>query len=212
MSPPLATVTVRHVFWRWLGVVSLGQVAGLTMPLTAALVVADRVDGWPRLLVLFSAGAGGGALLGWAQALVLRGLLSDLRHRDWVVRTAFAAGVAWSIGLAPTAVEPVWQQWPGAMQAMAALDALAASPPRRRCGPVDGAAPPYTWRRALDRLDGGGLARRAAVSPSSRSPSGTQGSSRYSSRSWVSSPGWEWPWRWRPCDRLGVVRLLLRGP
>ena len=124
VSPSLATITVRHVWWRWLGVVSLGLVVGLVVPLTAALVVADRVDGWP-LILLLAAGAGGGALLGWAQALVLRGLLSDFRCRDWVVRTAFAAGVAWSIGLAPTALDPVWQQWPGAVQAMAALDVLA---------------------------------------------------------------------------------------
>lgn len=124
-SPLPATVAVPHLWWRWVRIVALGQVAAFTLPLTAALVVADRADGWARLLVLMAAGAGGGALLGWAQALVLRGALAGFRRRDWVVRTALAAGVAWSIGLAPTALEPIWQQWPGAVQAMAALDAVA---------------------------------------------------------------------------------------
>jgi Ca2+-transporting ATPase len=103
--------------------VSLGETAGFLMPVAAILVMGDRLDGWGPIVLLLAAGAAEGAVLGWSQALVLGRVLSEFSRRDWVVRTALAAVVAWSIGITPSALEPVWQQWPGAVQAMAALDA-----------------------------------------------------------------------------------------
>lgn len=50
---------------------------------------------------MVAAGAVEGAVLGTAQALVLRSYLPALELRAWVGRTALGAVIAWAIGMTP---------------------------------------------------------------------------------------------------------------
>lgn len=87
--------------WRWVGRTTLGEVAGFLAPVLVVLSV-DDLGGGLRLLALLFAGAVEGAFLGWAQASVLVPLVPGLSGRDWILRTAMAAVVAWAIGMGPS--------------------------------------------------------------------------------------------------------------
>lgn len=85
----------------WFLSVTVGECAGFAAPaLTAALLngSADRVF-VPAMLL---AGGIEGAVLGFAQARVLRRALDDLPVAAWTEVTAAAAVVAYAIGLAPS--------------------------------------------------------------------------------------------------------------
>ena len=68
--------------------------SGLQLP---ALVVGGMVEG---------------AALGVAQALVLRRVLPGFRTTAWVVATSAAAGLAWLLGMLPSATHATWSTWP----------------------------------------------------------------------------------------------------
>lgn len=53
-------------------------------------------------LALLAAGAVEGAMLGWGQATVLRGVLPGLRRPQWIIFTAAGAVVAYLTGLTPS--------------------------------------------------------------------------------------------------------------
>lgn len=85
----------------WFVSVTVGECAGFAAPaLTAALLSgsADRVF-VPAMLM---AGAIEGAVLGFAQARVLRRALDDLPVAAWIGVTAAAAVVAYAIGFVPS--------------------------------------------------------------------------------------------------------------
>lgn len=92
------TVTApAHPLWRtWFVAVTAGEFVGFLIPACAGALFAESV------LVLVAAGAVEGALLGTAQALVLRRVLPGLPLRAWIAATAAAAALAWSIGLVPS--------------------------------------------------------------------------------------------------------------
>ena len=84
----------------WFVSVTVGEFAGFAAPALAGALLAgapDRVFA-PALLL---AGAVEGAVLGVAQARVLRRVLDDLPIGRWIGVTAAAAVVAYGIGLAP---------------------------------------------------------------------------------------------------------------
>lgn len=54
------------------------------------------------------AGAGEGAVLGWAQSRVLRDVLTGFVAGDWIRNTALAAGIAWSLGMLPGLLQAVF--------------------------------------------------------------------------------------------------------
>lgn len=87
--------------WRsWLAWVTLGEIAGFAVPalVGASAVAAPIAVQVPALLV---AGAVEGAVLGVAQARVLRRALPAVSPPEWTAATAAGAGVAWSAGLTP---------------------------------------------------------------------------------------------------------------
>ncbi|MGY1736010.1 hypothetical protein [Geodermatophilus sp. SYSU D00684] len=95
-------MTTPTALWRrWLLVVTAGEALGFLVPVTAVLLGAADLPGPAALAVLAAAGAAEGALLGAAQAAVLAPVLPGLSRRDWTVRTAAAAVVAWFLGTAP---------------------------------------------------------------------------------------------------------------
>lgn len=99
---------------RWVRWATAGEFVGFLIPaLVAALVLVD-----PQPYSYPAAVAGGaleGAVLGWAQLHVLRGVVPAVSGRRWVVGTAVAAAVAWAIGLLPSTAYDVWSRWPGAV-------------------------------------------------------------------------------------------------
>lgn len=99
-------------FWRWVTIVSLGELVGFALPVTVGVLTVDSPWAYPLLLV---AGAVEGALLAAAQVLALRGRLS-LRGGRWIVLTALAAVVAYAIGLLPSTFASVWTVWPVIVQ------------------------------------------------------------------------------------------------
>ncbi|WP_206340225.1 hypothetical protein [Blastococcus litoris] len=89
--------------WRsWVARTTLGETVGFLFPVLVVLSGADDLAAVPRLAVLLLAGAAEGAVLGWAQSSVLAQVVPELSRRDWIVRTALAAVVAWAVGLGPS--------------------------------------------------------------------------------------------------------------
>jgi hypothetical protein len=89
------TAPARPLWRTWFVAVTLGEFVGFLVPACAGALFVESV------LVLVAAGAVEGALLGTAQALVLRRVLPALSVRAWIAATAAAAALAWSVGLVP---------------------------------------------------------------------------------------------------------------
>jgi hypothetical protein len=109
----------------WTVSVSWGELAGFCFPALVGGLLREE----PPLLVLGAmvlAGSVEGVVLGWSQARVLRSRLRGLSTGRWVVATAFAAAVAWLIGMSPSTFHEQWSTWPSAVVALvgAVLGAL----------------------------------------------------------------------------------------
>jgi hypothetical protein len=88
---------------RWVGYVVLGESVGFLLPVTGlALASWVGLSPWTAWGLQVALGAGEGALLGLAQALAVRGTHAEVPVRPWVVVTALAAALAWSIGMLPS--------------------------------------------------------------------------------------------------------------
>ncbi|WP_217897213.1 hypothetical protein [Geodermatophilus saharensis] len=106
---------------RWLVVVTAGEAAGFLVPVLVVLSGAADTAGAAGLVVLLLAGAAEGALLGAAQASVLAREVADLSRRDWVLRTAAAAVLAWAVGTGPSTWAAAVLDWPVPVQAVLAV-------------------------------------------------------------------------------------------
>jgi hypothetical protein len=78
--------------------VTAGEFVGFLVPACVGALLLESPAQTPALV---AAGAVEGALLGTAQALVLRRVLPALHVGAWITATAGAAALAWSIGLVP---------------------------------------------------------------------------------------------------------------
>jgi hypothetical protein len=99
---------------RWVVIVSAGEAIGFL----AAAVAAPLASGAPAgvgLGLMVLAGTVEGAVLGGAQAAVLRALLPRRVVRRWMPVTAAAAGAAWFVGMMPSSTYDAWHTWPVAM-------------------------------------------------------------------------------------------------
>lgn len=87
--------------WRaWVVSVTLGELAGFAVPAVLGALTAERPEA-VMLAALLGAGAVEGAVLGWAQARVLRRVLPALATGRYVAATAGAAVLAYLVGLGP---------------------------------------------------------------------------------------------------------------
>jgi hypothetical protein len=117
---------VPALWRRWTLLTFIGEAVGFLVPVFAVVSGADQLPEPLRTVVLVTAGAGEGAVLGATQAAVLVGALPRLRGRAWIVRTAFAAAIAWAIGLTPAALGAQLTAWPlGVVVAVGVLAGLA---------------------------------------------------------------------------------------
>lgn len=108
VAPPLShrsrvETAATRLRRRWLVAVTLGELAGFTIPSLVG-AIAWTLDARSGLLyaLLVLAGAGEGAVLGTAQWLVLRDPLPDLSPGRWIGATGGAAALAWSLGMLPS--------------------------------------------------------------------------------------------------------------
>lgn len=100
----------RSLWRRWLLLVTLGELAGFTVPAAVGVWSFERSAG-AQLFLMTVAGFFEGGLLGLAQAAVLRKELAGFRARAWVVAISLAAAVAWFLGMLPSATHDVWTDW-----------------------------------------------------------------------------------------------------
>lgn len=114
----VAPLSGRRLFRSWLPVVATAELVGFAAP---ALVGATTAAATPTVAVtaLVLAGTVEGGLLGWGQASVLRRALSNFPTRRWIVATAGAAGLAYLLGMLPSAVGGSW--WVAAVVAVPLL-------------------------------------------------------------------------------------------
>ncbi|MCC3655662.1 MULTISPECIES: hypothetical protein [Streptomyces] len=112
----------RRLWRQWLLWATAGEMAGFAAP---AVVGAATADGPTALTVtgLVAAGAVEGAVLGLAQARVLRRVWPRLDGGRWTAATAAAAAFAWLLGLLPSALHDAVADWP--VPVLAALAAVA---------------------------------------------------------------------------------------
>lgn len=96
MTQPLSP---RPLLFRWTLTVTAAEAAGFLAPAVVGAVTAG-LPWYGALPALLAAGAVEGAVLGWAQAAVLRRALPALRGPRWVMLTAVAAAVAYLLGAA----------------------------------------------------------------------------------------------------------------
>lgn len=93
----------RSLWWRWFGTVTAGETVGFAVPATAGALLAGAPD-TVMIPVLVGAGVVEGAVLGWAQAHVLRREVPALPVARFVAATAGAAGLAYATVLVPLAL------------------------------------------------------------------------------------------------------------
>ena len=99
---------MTSTYRRWLIATTVGELAAFSIPtavwgLTALAGFSDRAAYLPVVL----AGAGEGAVLGFAQSRALRHDLPALAPHAWVGATAAAGALGWAVGLAPSAFHDV---------------------------------------------------------------------------------------------------------
>jgi hypothetical protein len=113
----------RTTWRRWFTATTLGELVGFLIPVAVVSAGADELAGALRFLLVVLAGAGEGAVLGWAQSRVLRPLLPGLSTRAWTARTAAAAALAWTIGIGPSSLGAVFDGWAPAVRTAVAVPA-----------------------------------------------------------------------------------------
>jgi hypothetical protein len=102
---------VRSLWLSWFGTVTLVECLGFTAPALVGAVTAQAAAAVSvPLLVL--AGAVEGATLGAFQTRVLRRIVPGLSTTRWVLATAAAAALAWSIGMTPSILGSSLATWP----------------------------------------------------------------------------------------------------
>lgn len=90
----------RTLLRTWVWSVTVAECLGFSAPATAGAVSAD----WPALAavgLLVPAGAVEGAMLGWAQARLLRRVLVPFAAGRFVVATSVAAAFAYAVAMVP---------------------------------------------------------------------------------------------------------------
>lgn len=95
----------QHLWLRWTVATALGELVGFSVPTLIGIAAVWALAPLGHLLadilqvgIMVLAGAAEGAILGWAQWLVLRHAFPPMRRRAWVLATTGGAVVAWFIG------------------------------------------------------------------------------------------------------------------
>jgi len=89
------------LFFLWALATTLGELIGFAIPSVLGVIAVIFA---PKLLfaMMILAGVGEGAVLGFAQSLVLKRYLKNISQPQWIFATAAAAALAWIIGMLPS--------------------------------------------------------------------------------------------------------------
>ncbi|MFD7845288.1 hypothetical protein ACFV4K_20435 [Nocardia sp. NPDC059764] len=110
-TPNGDTVAERDLRRSWFTRVTVGEMLGFLAPALAGSLTA-HTSAAVLVMSMLGAGAVEGTVLGYFQAGVLRTRLSRLRSRDWMVATAAAAVLAWTVGVLPMLYGEQFGEWP----------------------------------------------------------------------------------------------------
>ncbi|MBU0672671.1 MAG: hypothetical protein KJ732_06565 [Candidatus Margulisbacteria bacterium] len=95
-----------NLWLSWTLATTVGELIGFAVPTIVGLIaVALKTNEIAMIPVMAIAGMGEGACFAFAQWLVLRKYIKNLEKR-FITNTAIAAGVAWTIGMLPSAIGP----------------------------------------------------------------------------------------------------------
>jgi deazaflavin-dependent oxidoreductase (nitroreductase family) len=97
----------RKLLRTWIAWVTAGEATGFAVPAIAGAVAASA-SSFVSVPVLLAAGAVEGAVLGAAQAHVLRAAVPGIPGRRWTAVTSGAAVIAYLLGLLPSTVASHW--------------------------------------------------------------------------------------------------------
>jgi hypothetical protein len=114
----------RRVQAQWVGATVAGELLGFCAPALVAALVADAGPA-VTVLSLVAAGIVEGAVLGAAQAAVLRVAIPAISPARWIGATSLGAAVAWLVGMMPSTLHDQLSEWPPA--GLALLGAVAAT-------------------------------------------------------------------------------------
>ncbi len=119
-APTVDPTTDRGVLRSWIVWTSGAEFVGFFVPASVGALTAQAR---PQVAIplLLLAGAAEGFILGAAQGRVLSCVLPRLSWLRWAAVTSAAAVLAWLIGLLPAATQQSWQDWPMALQILAAI-------------------------------------------------------------------------------------------
>lgn len=105
---------VRDLWLWWVVATAVGELVGFAVPAiigpAAAWAMRGMVGTSAAITVVgvaVLAGSGEGAILGFAQGLILRRYIQNMAQWKWVLATAVAAALAWAIGMLPSTLQDV---------------------------------------------------------------------------------------------------------
>ena len=99
---------MTSTYRRWVIATTLGELAAFSVPTAVwGLIAVAGFSDQAAYLPVVIAGAGEGAVLGYAQTRALRHDLPVLEPSAWVRATAAAGALGWAVGLAPSAFHDV---------------------------------------------------------------------------------------------------------
>jgi hypothetical protein len=102
-SPPRGpgpSLVDRYTYRRWFVATTVGELVAFSIPTAVwGLTAVTGLDERLALLPVIAAGAGEGAVLGYAQTRALRRNLPTLEVRSWVKATAAAGALGWAVGM-----------------------------------------------------------------------------------------------------------------
>ncbi|HEX6248850.1 MAG TPA: DUF6544 family protein [Nocardioidaceae bacterium] len=99
---------LRHA---WVLATTVGETVGFVVPALVAVVAFD-LPAMVTLLLMVLAGAVEGALLGTAQAVVLGREFLGFSRSAWIGATSGGAAAAWFLGMLPSTLHSLWEDWP----------------------------------------------------------------------------------------------------
>ena len=96
---------------QWIAANALGELLGLGTVGSMVFLIASKFDESVSrgatisfALLMIMLGAFEGAVIGWAQWLVLRRIVNRLSIRDWVLASLIGAVMAWTLGMLPSTI------------------------------------------------------------------------------------------------------------
>lgn len=109
----------RATYRRWFVATTVGELVAFSIPTAVwgLTVVAGLDERW-ALVPVVAAGAGEGAVLGYAQTRALRRDLPALEVRSWIEVTAAAGALGWAVGMTPSTFHEALSGLPVALLAV----------------------------------------------------------------------------------------------